>query len=142
MTTAAEARTVIFLKEGHVVGMMLPLHPEIEARWRNGHLARVHEDGSPWQDSDGDPFAVLPAVAPEGDGTNHIAERSPNDDDQHPSEPGQPPRPKGNAPRPEWAAYAVALGLVTQDAADKLTRAELRELVTPPEMRPPDPDLP
>ena len=136
MTTAAEARTVIYLKEGHVVGMMLPLHPEIEARWRNGHLTRVHEDGSPWLDSDGDQFAVLPVVAPESDGTNHIAARS--DNDQQPS--GQPRRPKGNAPRPEWAAYAVTLGLVTQDEADKLTRAELRDLVTPPEMRPPDPD--
>ena len=54
---------MIYLKEGHVVGMGLPLHPDIEARWRNGHLTRVHADGSAWQDSDGDPFAVLSGEA-------------------------------------------------------------------------------
>jgi len=135
---------MIYLKEGHVCGMVLPLHPDIEARWRNGQLTRVQPDGSPWQDSDGDPFAVLPGAAPAGDGT-HIAERSDNDDNQQQPDPAgssQPPRPKGNAPRPEWAAYAVALGVTTAEQAAMMTRDELKTLVTPPEMEPKIPDDP
>ena len=79
---------MIYLKEGHVVGMGLPLHPDIEARRRNGHLTRVHADGSAWQDSDGDPFAVLPAAAePDNDSAPTTT-----------TEPGIEEPPAGHAP--------------------------------------------
>jgi hypothetical protein len=137
---AAADSGMIYLQEGHVVGMTLPLSPDIEARWRAGHLTRVHADGSAWQDSDGDPFAVLsgePASA-DDNGTPDTTTTSGSDEEGQ-DDPDQPKRPRGNAPRPEWAAYAVALGVATEDEAAKLTRDELKKLVTPPEMLPPDP---
>ena len=137
---AAADGGMVYLMEGHVVGMTLPLNADIEARWRAGHLTRVHPDGSAWQDSEGDPFAVLsggPASA-DDNGTPDTTTTGSEQDSQG-SDPGQPERPKGNAPRPEWAAFAVALGLATEDEAAKLTRPELQKLCTPPELNPPDP---
>ncbi len=137
---AAKSGPVIYLREGHTVGMMLPLHPDVEARWRAGHLDRVHPDGSPWQDSDGDPFAVLsgepaPAAASTIDHkpTTIIEPSAAKPADER-------GRPRGNASRADWAKFAVSLGMASEAEAALMTRDELRELTTPPELRPPDPD--
>ena len=42
MTTAASSPDMIYLREGHVVGLTLPLHPDIEARWRDDGRPRFH----------------------------------------------------------------------------------------------------
>lgn len=127
----------------------LPLHPDIEARWRNGQLTRVHADGSAWQDSDGDPFAVLSGEAePDNDSEPTTTEPADGDEPLEGQTPGaepptgqedQPPRPRGNAPRKAWAEYAVTLGVTTAEQADLMTRDELRKACTPPEMKPADP---
>lgn len=115
---------LVYLREGHVTGHTVPLHPVVMERWRAGHLQRVNADGSTWE---GDPF-VLPGeppaagapAAPDGDG-------------------GEVARPKGNASRADWAAYAVGLGACTDDEASQLTRDELAALTTPPEDQPATP---
>ena len=124
--------TDLWLREGHVVGLDLPLGEVIETRWRNGELQRVHEDGSPWQDEDGDEFAILalpgataPPLSP--------AEGSQDD----PPPPGGPEKPAGNASRKTWADYAIALGACTPAEAGQLSRAELIDAVTAPEDKPP-----
>lgn len=142
---ADQPEDVIWLKGGHVVRLTLPLHPDIEARWRKGGLVRVTEDGEPWQ---GYEFA-LPGAEPEvpsppppgsggGDGHEHDGDGQGSGDggQQQGGDLNIPGRPRGNASRVAWAAYAVELGAATEDEAATLTRDELIELTTPPEMRP------
>ena len=137
MTTAADGR-MVYLKEGHVIGMMLPLHPDIEARWRAGFLTRVTAEGEPWQ---GDQYDVLPEppvsdnAADTTTPTTSEPATAPDTTTSNPADP-QPPRPRGNASRADWAAYAVQLGAATEAEAATLTRDELAELTTPPEMKP------
>jgi hypothetical protein len=119
----------LWLKEGHVVGMDLPLGEVIESRWRNGDLQRVNEDGSPW--SDGDEFAILARDDPAGPSPAAADPAATITSDVQ-----APARPPGNAPRRAWAAYAVALGACTEDVASTLTRAELIDAVTAPEDKP------
>jgi hypothetical protein len=114
----------IYLREGHVIGFTLPLHPTVEERWRAGHLQRVRADGSAWE---GDPF-VLPGEPPAAADAEADV---PGD--------GGVARPKGNASRADWAAYAVALGACTEEQAAQLTRDELAALTTPPEDKPATP---
>lgn len=110
------SKPVIWLKEGHVCGFTLPLPENVLERWKLGQLIRVNEDGSTFQGA----HFVLP------------------DDQQEAEAPAPagsagPERPKKNAGRVQWAVYAVALGACSEDEADKLTREQLIELVTPPE---------
>jgi hypothetical protein len=114
-------KPVIWLMEGHVCGFTLPLPVNVMERWKSGHLIRVNEDGSTFQG----PHYVLP------DGSAAAEVEAPADDavsDLH-----VPVRPKKNASRVEWAAYAIALGATTGDAADGMSRDELIDLTTPPE---------
>jgi hypothetical protein len=115
-------KPVIWLKEGHVCGFTLPLPVNVMERWRAGHLIRVNEDGSTFQG----PHYVLP------DGTAAAETEAPADDDAV-STLNAPARPKKNASRIEWAAYAIALGACSGDAADGMSRDELIDLTTPPE---------
>jgi hypothetical protein len=117
----------IYLREGHVIGFTLPLHPTVEERWRAGHLHRVQADGTAWE---GDPFA-LPGQA----AAAAAEEPGPQPED------GGLARPKGNASRADWAAYAVALGACTEEQAAQLTRDELAALTTPPEDKPATPGV-
>lgn len=105
---------------GHVIGFTLPLHPTIERQWRDGILSRVNEDGSLY----GDPSEGLSDAGEPTEGS--VAEQS--------GEPAWPVRPALNAPKSEWAAHAEALGL---DPAGK-TKAQIVEMVTPPEETPPE----
>lgn len=98
---------------GHVIGFTLPLHPTIDRQWREGHLTRVNEDGTPY---DGGVPGEGAATAPGGDTTG-----------------GEPVRPAANAPKGQWAAYAEALGL---DVDPKATKADLVDMTTPPETDP------
>jgi hypothetical protein len=120
---------LVYLREGHVSGHTLPLHPNVMERWKAGLLRRVNADGSPWQ---GEEY-VLPGELPAADPGAPAAAAS--------SDGGEPPRPRGNASRIEWAGYAVALGACTEDDAGKLTREELIALTTPPEEKPAGPAL-
>lgn len=100
---------------GHVIAMTLPLHSTIEQQWEHGDLQRVNADGSPW----GDPVAeVALSSAVEA-----------------------PPRPKPTAKVADWQEYAVAIGAASPEAAAGMTKAQLVELTTPPEMRPADPEV-
>lgn len=107
---------LIYLKahSGVVIGMTLPLHEAIEHQWKTGELERVSEDGSPWQENEN-----LPGE-PSGD--------------------GEPARPRESAHKREWQAHAVALGACTEEEAQGMTRAQLIDLTTPPEEKPPDPE--
>lgn len=115
-------KQLVWLREGHVSGHTLPLHPVVMERWRAGHLQRVNADGSAWE---GDQYVLPggPAAAPQP-----APEATPAD--------GELPRPRGNASRADWAAYAVALGACTEAEAGQLTRDELTALTTPPEEKP------
>jgi hypothetical protein len=115
---------------GAVIGFTLPLSEHVEKQWRAGELVRVHEDGSEWDEDQDDPAALAAVDEPAS---------------EEPAEPdgdadGVPVRPRDSAHRRHWIAYAVALGACSQDEADGMTRAQLVELVTPPEERPPDPE--
>lgn len=104
---------------GHVIAMTRPLHSTIEQQWEHGDLQRVNEDGSPW----GAPtIETEPAVAEGG-----FVEA--------------PSRPKATAKVAEWQEYAVAIGACSADDAASLTKAQLVELTTPPEMLPADPEV-
>jgi hypothetical protein len=115
-------KPMIYLKEGHVTGHTLPLHPTVADRWKRGELVRVNEDGSDWE---GDPYAL-----PGGEPAVAETTASGTDDDGP-----EPVRPKGNASRIAWAGYAVALGACDEDEADTLTRDQLIALTTAPEMQ-------
>lgn len=103
---------------GHVIAMTLPLHASIEHQWEHGDLQRVNEDGSPWS-APGAPPAPLA-----------------EDDD-----PDVPVRPRAAANKAEWQDYAAAIGACSADDAAALTKAQLVELTTPPEMLPPVPEV-
>lgn len=104
---------------GHVIAMTLPLHSTIEQQWEHGDLQRVNEDGSPW----GEPGAEVALQAPEGSGVE------------------TPTRPKPAAKVADWQEYAVALGAAGPEDAAGMTKAQLVELTTPPEMLPADPEV-
>jgi hypothetical protein len=104
---------------GHVISMTLPLHSTIEQQWEHGDLHRVNEDGSPW----GEPLAEDAAQATE----EGVAET--------------PARPKPAAKVADWQEYAVALGVTSPEDAAGMTKAQLVELTTPPEMLPADPEV-
>ena len=111
--------------EGHVIGMTLPLHPDIEQRWLAGHLRRVSKDGSEWRGG-GDYTPATPS-GPSGD--------SDSDDYNAPAPEGRPAR---NASRRAWADYARSISAVTADEAETLTRDELIDRCLPPEEKPGD----
>jgi hypothetical protein len=75
-------------------------------------------EGPGTEDGDG-PEVTYPATGQAGDGGA-----------QHPE------RPADNAPKRDWQEYAVKIGAVTEDEAGGLTKAQLVEKSTPPEMRP------
>ncbi|WP_042400190.1 hypothetical protein [Streptacidiphilus carbonis] len=108
---------------GHVIAMTLPLHSTIEQQWEHGDLQRVAEDGSPWVEAVEVAEVVEgPSGAPAGDVE-------------------APVRPKAAAKIAEWQEFAVAIGACTADEAAGLTKAQLVELTTPPEMQPPVPEV-
>lgn len=138
MTAAADSPAMVYLSEqaGHVIGMTLPLHPDIDKRWRGGELVRVNADGSAWQ---GDDEFSLPA-GPSGPANSDSDHTPPaGSTSGSGSDPDVPGRPKRNAPRREWAAYATRIGALTEEDAELLSRDELIEATTPPEMKPPPP---
>lgn len=103
---------------GHVIAMTLPLHSTIEQQWEHGDLQRVNEDGSPW----GELVDATPEPSPEG-----VVEA--------------PARPKPAAKVADWQEYAVAIGAASAETAAGMTKAQLVELTTPPEMLPADPEV-
>ena len=107
---------------GSVIGMTLPLHATIEQQWQRGELLQVNEDGTQWTAPDG-----LGDGAESSDGDGPVPEA--------------PVRPRDSAHKREWQAHAVALGLCTEEEAGAATRAQLIELTTPPELKPPDPEV-
>lgn len=104
---------------GHVIAMTLPLHSTIEHQWEHGDLQRVNEDGSPW----GEPAVEVAPQPPEGGGVE------------------APARPKPAAKVADWQEYAVAIGAASAQDAAGMTKAQLVELTTPPEMLPADPEV-
>ena len=115
---------------GTVIGFTLPLPEHVEKQWRAGELRRVHEDGTEWDEAGDDPDTLAGMSDPAG------AVPAPGGDD-----PGDVPvRPRDSAHRRHWQAYAVEIGAATEDEADGMTKAQLVELVTPPEEQPPDPE--
>lgn len=114
--------TLVHLKApgGGVIGFTLPLHSTIEKQWRQGELTRVTEDGAPWDASGDDPDALTEA------GEREAGE--------------YPERPAPSAHKRHWQDYAVAIGACSGDDAEQMTKAQLVDLVTPPEEKPADPD--
>lgn len=110
---------------GTVLMHTLPLGEYIERQWTDGLLTRVNEDGSLYE---GDPFDVTDVggaeAATEEAGGSEVAE---------------PVRPSQNAPKADWVAYATALGVADEETAKGMTKADLIEAATPPEMKPADP---
>ena len=116
---------------GAVIGFTLPLSEHVLKQWEAGELVRVHADGSAWDEAGDDPGVLAVPGGPAGAGP-----ADPGGDD-----PGDvPARPQDSAHRRHWQAYAVALGACTKDEVDGMTKAQLVELVTPPEELPPDPE--
>ena len=113
-----------------VIGFTLPLDEHAEKQWRAGELVRVHADGTEWDEAEDDPDALAETSDPAGGDP-----AAPGGDDFT-----LPARPRDSAHRRHWVAYAVELGACSQDEADGMTRAQLVELVTPPEERPADPE--
>lgn len=116
---------------GAVIGFTLPLSEHVEKQWRAGELVRVREDGTEWDEAQDDPDALAEMSDPAG-GVS--------------AEPGGdvctlPARPRDSAHRRHWQAYAVELGACDEEQAAAMTKAQLVELVTPPEERPPDPEV-
>jgi hypothetical protein len=117
---------------GAVIGFTLPLPEHVEKQWTAGELTRVREDGVPWDEAEDEPDALAATSDPASGGVS----AEPGGDD-----PGDVPvRPRDSAHRRHWQAYAVELGAATEDEVDSLTKAQLVELVTPPEELPPDPE--
>ena len=116
---------------GAVIGFTLPLPEHVRKQWEAGELVRVHEDGTPWDEAGDDPDAL---AGP--DGPASVEPAVPDGD----VPPDVPVRPRDSAHRRHWQVYAVALGACTQEDADGMTKAQLVELVTPPEELPPDPE--
>jgi hypothetical protein len=114
---------------GVAIGFTLPLPEHVEKQWRAGELARVREDGTPWDEAEDDPDTL--AGDPSGEDS-----AEPGGDAAE----GAPARPRDSAHRRHWQAYAVALGACTEEDAAGMTKAQLMELVTPPEEQPPDPE--
>lgn len=103
---------------GAVIGMTLPLHSTIEQQWEHGDLQRVNEDGSPWAET-------VDEAEPEDDAAASEA----------------PARPRPAAKVADWQAYAAAIGACSEDEAAGMTKQQLVELTTPPEMVPPVPEV-
>jgi hypothetical protein len=113
---------------GAVIGFTLPLPEHVEKQWTAGELTRVHKDGTEWDEAEDDPDALAETSDPAGG-----VSAEPGGDDFT-----LPVRPRDSAHRRHWQAYAVALGAATGDEVDGMTKAQLVELVTPPEEQPPD----
>lgn len=124
----------------------LPLHETIHHAWRKGELSRVDDDGLPWE---GDQYDLASAygrdAADEGDdGEPGQFERAdginghvgPLAADVAASGVEQPERPLDTAPKKAWVDFAVAIGAKDADEAGDMTRAQLIELCTPPEIDP------
>jgi hypothetical protein len=92
------AESIHILGEGGAVFMMdLPLPEAIADRLARGHLRQVQEDGSPFEES------------------------------QRPGVPGLPSqRPVINASKAEWVGWAVAQGMIPDDA-EAATKTDLIE---------------
>lgn len=118
---------------GVVIDHSLPLHEAIEGQWLRGELERVTADGSPWE---GDQYDLSGARG-EGPAPAAGAARAKAAPAQAAATPARPPE---NAPKQAWQEYAVTVGAVSEADAAGLTRAELIDRATPPEMRPPDPE--
>ena len=113
---------------GAPLGLSLPLHWAIDAQWRRGELSRVHPDGSPWEEYGQDPDSLAAVLEAESDVPGAAGDGDPEGD--------AVTRPRANAAVKAWREYAVAIGACTADEAEALTRAQLVELVTPPEEQP------
>jgi hypothetical protein len=96
---------------GAVFAMDLPLPESIQERLDRGALQRVNADGSPYY---GAPAPQAAAVQ-----GSSLTE-------------GVVPRPGTRASKGEWAAWAVAVHGLDQEAADALTLAALKELPEQP----------
>lgn len=124
---------------GHVIGFSLPLHPTIDRQLRDGLLARVDEDGSPWQDpSQSAPYELSGTL---DGGGGEVGAGTPDSGGDSNAEGGavpaeEPVRPAQNAPKADWVAYAVALGLMDEATAKGMTKTDLVTATTPPEMTP------
>lgn len=116
---------------GAVIGFTLPLSEHVRKQWEAAELVRVHEDGTEWDEVEDDPDALAATSDPAGGDS-----AEPDGDEP----PGVPVRPRDSAHRRHWQAYAVELGAATEDEVDGMTKAQLVELVTPPEEQPPDPE--
>lgn len=131
-------RIALRAPSGVIIDHTLPLHESIADQWRKGELQRVDGDGNPW--SDGDEYDLsgaygsreaVPAAdeeagfVPRDEGEAGLGEGT-----------GEPVRPDGNAPKRAWQDYAVAVGAVPEDEAPRLSRQQLIDRSTPPELRP------
>ena len=112
---------------GHVVGCSLPLQPVMRKRWDEGDLVRVTEDGEPWPGGDFLPDDVPDADAVPKDEPAAADEPLPVDIDGT----DEPARPRGNASQDAWAAYAVALGELSEDQAAGMSRDDIVAAVSP-----------
>lgn len=97
---------------GSIEPMQLPLGEGLAARLASGALVRVNEDGSHWT-AEVAPLVETVAVK------NAVRELAEN------AEVTTLPRPVDSARKPLWIAYAVSTGLITQGAAEDLTKDEL-----------------
>lgn len=88
---------------GSIFKLDLPLHEIIEEKLLKGHLRRVNEDGTPYEE---------PAA---GDGDSG---------DGVPTLPGT--KPAVNAAKIDWVGWAVACG-ASPDDADAMTKTDLIE---------------
>ena len=110
-----------------------------------GHLTRVHADGSAWQDSDGDPFAVLPGEA-EPDNDSAPTTTTPGHGQRTASWPvtsrkppngqeDQPPRPRGTHPARHGPTMRSRSALPPRKRRTADPRRTPRAC-TPPEIKP------
>jgi hypothetical protein len=127
---------------GVVIDYTLPLHEAIHHQWRNGEMQRVDDDEMPWE---GDEYDLDSAYGrrPEGRVPGPDAEDSDGPEVTYPdgSETGnagtsQPQRPADDAPKKAWQDFAVAVGAVDASEAPRLTRQQLIDRSTPPELQP------
>lgn len=88
---------------GHVIKMDLPLSEVMKDKVTKGYLKRVNEDGSSLDES-----AKTEEPADEG---SDLTE-------------GVSPRPAVNAPKADWVGYAVAQGMLPDDA-EAMTKHDL-----------------
>jgi len=90
----------------------------------DGDAAENGENGTPT------PATVFGGTGTDGQGTSQEQPAKMTD------AAGEPQRPADNAPKKAWQDYAVAIGAVGADDAAGMTRQQLADRSTPPELKP------